>query len=207
MFQSPDYLLFAQHGWADTSVTMRTLANRLQLQNTVIITPNLGFYRTWWRMNPLIQKVSAIAQHYLNNFPKVPIKIIGHSMGGLIWLDILQKHPELWSRVESLVLIASPVKGATLARLIDPFRLGIGVARELAKNRQDLAENVAKVIPTLSIASNYLLGTDGTISIHSTQFQYAKCVCVSGVSHADLRICPQVISNIRQFWGIHNKIN
>jgi len=206
MFQSPDYLLFAQHGWADTSVTMRTLANRLQLKNTVVITPNLGFYRTWWRMTPLTQTVSAIAQHYLHNFPRVPIRIIGHSMGGLIWLEILKTHPELWSRVESIVLIASPVKGATLARMIDPFRLGIGVARELGKSRQDVAENIAKVIPTLSIASNYFLGTDGTISIRSTQFQYAKWVCVSGISHADLRICPQVIRAIRLFWGIPNQI-
>ncbi|PNW56633.1 UNVERIFIED_CONTAM: alpha/beta hydrolase [Euhalothece sp. KZN 001] len=202
MRQSPDYLLFAQHGWADTSVTMRTLSNRLQLRNTVIITPDLGFYKTWWRFNPLIQKVSTIAHYYLENFPDVPIRIVGHSMGGLIWLEILKQYPQWWERVESLVLIASPIKGAELARIIDPFRLGIGVARELAKNRQSLAETIAKDIPTLSIASNYFLATDGTISVRSTQFQYAKCICLSGVSHADLRIDPQVINSIREFWGI-----
>ncbi|MFP4133021.1 MAG: serine aminopeptidase domain-containing protein [Halothece sp.] len=202
MFNAPDYLLFAQHGWADTSVTMRTLANRLRLENTVVITPNLGYYRTWWRIEPLIAQVSAIAQYYFKNFPHVPIRIIGHSMGGLIWLEILKNHPEWWSRVESLVLIASPIKGAELARMIDPLRLGIGVATELAKNRQTLAENIAKVIPTLSIASNYFLRTDGTISVRSTQFNYAKCICISGVSHADLRVAPPVIHSIREFWGI-----
>ncbi len=202
MFNAPDYLLFAQHGWADTSVTMRTLANRLRLENTVVITPNLGYYRTWWRIEPLIAQVSAIAQYYLHHFPHVPIRIIGHSMGGLIWLEILKNHPEWWSRVESLVLIASPIKGAELARIIDPLRLGIGVATELAKNRQTLAENIAKFIPTLSIASNYFLRTDGTISVRSTQFNYAKCICISGVSHADLRIAPPVIHSIREFWGI-----
>ncbi|NBD34062.1 MAG: alpha/beta hydrolase [Cyanobacteria bacterium] len=206
MFQTPDYLLFAQHGWADTSVTMRTLANRLQLANTVVIAPNLGFYRTWWRMRPLIAKVSAIAQNYLNNFPTVPLRIIGHSMGGLIWLEILNQNPHWWERVESLVLIASPIQGAELARIIDPFRLGIGVAKELATNRKKLAETIAKAIPTLSIASNYFLGTDGTISVRSTQFQHAQCICISGVSHADLRIDSQVITNIRQFWNIDPKI-
>jgi pimeloyl-ACP methyl ester carboxylesterase len=202
MLKSPDYLLFAQHGWADTSVTMRTLANRLQLENTVVVTPNLGFFRTWWRMSPLIAKVSAIAQSYLDRFPTVPIKIIGHSMGGLIWLEILHRYPQWRQRVESLVLLASPIQGAELARMIDPFRLGIGVAGELAVNRKNLAENIAKEIPTLSIASNYFLGTDGTISVRSTQFQHAKWICVSGVSHADLRICPQIIPPIREFWGI-----
>lgn len=206
MFQTPDYLLFAQHGWADTSVTMRTLANRLQLANTVVITPNLGFYRTWWRMRPLIAKVSAIAQDYLENFPTVPIRIIGHSMGGLIWLEILNQHLEWWQRVESLVLIGSPIQGAELAQIIDPFQLGIGVAKELARNRKNLAETIAQAIPTLSIASNYFLGTDGTISVRSTQFQYAQWVCVSGISHADLRIAPQVITNIRQFWKLDSKI-
>jgi len=203
MLQAPDYLLFSQHGWADTSVTMRTLANRLQLENTVIVTPNLGFYRTWWRLNPLIEEVSAIAQYYLENFPNVPVRVIGHSMGGLIWLEILKLYPQWRERIESLVLIGSPIKGAELAKLIDPFRLGIGVAKELARNRQSLAESIAQDIPTLSIASNYFLGTDGTISVHSTQFQYAKCILVSGISHADLRICPQVIASIRDFWGIN----
>lgn len=206
MLQPPDYLLFAQHGWADTSVTMRTLANRLQITNTVVITPNLGFYRTWWRMPPLIKKVSAIAQNYLEKFPTVPIRIIGHSMGGLIWLEILNEHPEWWHRIDSLVLIASPIQGAELARIIDPFGLGIGVAKDLALNRQPLAETIAQTIPTLSIASNYLLGTDGTISVRSTQFQHAEWVCVSGISHADLRIAPPVITNIRQFWNLAPKI-
>ena len=121
-------------------------------------------------------------------------------MGGLIWLDILEKHPQWWDKIDSLVLIASPVKGAELAKIVDPLRLGIGVARELGANRQFLAEKIAQHIPTLSIASNYLLGTDGTISVRSTQFNHAKCVCIAGVSHADLRICPQVITSIRQFW-------
>lgn len=206
MFQTPNYLLFSQHGWADTAVTMRTLANRLQLENTVVITPNLGFYRTWWRMRPLVKKVSAIAQYYLDHFPTVPMRIIGHSMGGLIWLEILENHPQWWERVESLVLIASPIQGAELAKIIDPFGFGIGVARELALNRQLLAEKVAKTIPTLSIASNFFWGTDGTISVRSTQFKYAKWICVSGVSHADLRICPEVITAIRQFWGIEPRI-
>ena len=206
MLQTPDYLLFAQHGWADTSVTMRTLANRLNLENAVVISPNLGFYRTWWRMRPLIIKVSAIAQYYLENFPQIPLRIIGHSMGGLIWLEILNQNPHWWERVDSLVLIASPIQGAELARIIDPFQLGIGVARELAMNRQTLAETIAKAIPTLSIASNYFLGTDGTISVRSTQFQYAQCICVSGVSHADLRVAPEVITHIRQFWQQDSKI-
>lgn len=205
MLQSPDYLLFSQHGWADTSVTMRTLANRLQLKNTVIITPNLGFYTTWWRMTPLIEKVTSIAEYYFNHFPHVPVRIIGHSMGGLIWLEILAKHPEWWQKIDSLVLIASPVKGAELARLVDPLRLGIGVARELATNRETIASRIAKLIPTLSIASNYFFGTDGTISIRSTQFEYAKWICVSGINHADLRICPQVIHSIREFWEIDRK--
>ncbi len=198
--QSPDYLLFAQHGWADTSVTMRTLANRLRSPHSVVISPDLGFYRTWWRMRPLINQVSAIAQHYLDNFPYVPIRIMGHSMGGLIWLEILNNHPEWWERVDSLVLIASPIRGAELAKLIDPFRLGIGVAKELAVNRKPIAEKIAKEIPTLSIASNYILGTDGTISVRSTQFKYAKCICISGFSHATLRVCPPVIHSIRHFW-------
>jgi len=154
-------------------------------------------------MTPLITQVSAIAQHYLENFSNVPVRVIGHSMGGLIWLEILNLYPQWRERIESLVLIGSPIKGAELAKIIDPFRLGIGIASELARNRQTLAESLAQEIPTLSIASNYFLGTDGTISVRSTQFKNAKCILLSRVSHADLRICPQVIASIQDFWSIN----
>lgn len=197
-----NYLLFVQHGWADTNRKMLQLARTVAPPNTQIITPNLGYIRTWLRMDPLIDHVEQSALEILAYSPRIPIRIIGHSMGGLIWLEVLKRHPEWWSRVESLTLVASPIGGAHLARAVDPLNIGIGVARDLAVNRRRLAESIASVIPTLVIAGNIDQGSDGTITIESTKFRCARFEVLDGLDHEELRDAPAVAALIREFWSI-----
>lgn len=200
MTKTPNFILFAQHGWADGHHEIATLARTLATPNTHIITPNLGWLRTWLRIEPLIQRVEQVAIETIANYPKTPIRIIGHSMGGLIWLEVLSRHPEWWLQVHSLVLVASPVGGADLARLIDPIEIGIGIARDLGKNRRPIAELIAEVIPTLVIAGDIDNGSDGTITVETTKFSHAKFVCLPGLSHAVLKNHPRVAEIIRDFW-------
>lgn len=127
---TPDFVLFAQHGWADDSKAMAALAHGAATSNTHIVTPSLGWVKTWIRIEPLVQVVERIATEAIATYPNTRIKIIGHSMGGLIWIEVLRRHPEWWSQLHSLVLIASPVGGADLARIFDPLGLGIGMARD-----------------------------------------------------------------------------
>jgi alpha-beta hydrolase superfamily lysophospholipase len=61
------------------------------------------------------------------------LRIIGHAMGGLIWLEILNRYSKWRSQVYSLILIASLLGKASLARIIDLFRLEIGISRNLEK--------------------------------------------------------------------------
>jgi hypothetical protein len=60
--------------------------------------PNLGWWRTWGEFAPLKQKVEEDAQALIAQYPLASMDIIGHSMGGLIWLEILTDHPEWWSK-------------------------------------------------------------------------------------------------------------
>ncbi len=198
---APDFVLFAQHGWADGSKDIATLARAAATPNTVIVTPDLGWVKTWIRIEPLIQHVERIAIDAIANYPNTPIKIIGHSMGGLIWIELLSRHPDWWSKVHSLVLIASPVGGADLARIFDPLGMGIGMARDLGLNRREMAELIAEVIPTLIIAGDIDNGSDGTITVGSTKFSYAKFVCLPGLSHAVLKNHPDVVKTIQDFWA------
>ncbi|WAL60268.1 alpha/beta fold hydrolase [Thermocoleostomius sinensis] len=201
---TPDFLLFVQHGWADDNRAMIALAHQLVDASTRIIAPNLGYIQTWIRIAPFIQTVETIAQDNLAQYPEVPFKIIGHSMGGLIWLEVLHRHPEWWPKVHSLVLIASPVGGADLGRMIDPFNLGIGIARDLGKDRKSIAEVIAAAIPTLVIAGDYDQGSDGTVPIACTQFSHARFICLTDLSHPALRNHPLVVSTIRDFWEDFN---
>ncbi|GAB4379212.1 MAG: hypothetical protein Kow00121_32910 [Elainellaceae cyanobacterium] len=197
---SEEFVLFVQHGWADDNRAMLALAFDLVAGSVPVVAPNLGYLQTWIRIAPLIDTVEAIATANLASQPDLPIRIVGHSMGGLIWLEILNRHREWWSRVHSLVLVASPVGGADLGRLIDPLNLGIGIAADLGTNRKAIAAEIASVIPTLVIAGDVDGGSDGTVPVTCTRFANARFICLPGLSHPVLRNHPQVTLTIRDFW-------
>jgi hypothetical protein len=200
VIDAPDFILFAQHGWADGAKAIATLARTVATPKTLIVSPDLGWINTWIRMEPLIQRVEQIALDTITQYPETPIRIIGHSMGGLIWLEVLSRHPEWWLKVHSLVLVASPVGGAHLARFIDPLEIGIFMARDLGKNRREIAELIAEVIPILIIAGDIDNGSDGTVTVQATKFSHAKFVRLPGLSHPVLKNHPRVAQTIRDFW-------
>ncbi|MEO1068884.1 MAG: alpha/beta hydrolase [Cyanobacteria bacterium J06638_6] len=198
-----DYLLFAQHGWADTNQSMLRLAQQLASENAQVVVPGLNYAMTWLRMDPLVDEVDAIATSALAQYPDLPLRIVGHSMGGLIWLEVLNRHPEWWQRVDYLVLVGSPVGGADLGRILDPLQVGVGVAADLGRDRRPLASRIAAAINTLSIAGDVDGGSDGTITVESTRVPNGQFVCLQGISHAALRCHPRVVDQIRQFWQGH----
>ncbi|MEA5536544.1 serine aminopeptidase domain-containing protein [Crocosphaera sp. XPORK-15E] len=200
MIDAPDFILFAQHGWADTNEEISQLATTLVTPKTKIIAPNLGWLKTWLSLDDLLETVETSSLEIIEKYPTTPWRIIGHSLGGLIWLELLNKHPKWWSKINSLVLIASPVGGADIARIIDPLSLGIGIAKDLGKNRRIMADRVTKIIPTLVIAGNIDNGSDGTIPVSSTKLSYAHFVGLPGISHAQLKNHPHVVEVIQKFW-------
>jgi len=196
----PDYILYAQHGWADVNQGIGKLAAQIASPQAQVVVPNLGFVNTWIRIAPLIDRVEVIAQQTQNQYPEAPLRIVGHSMGGLIWLEVLQRHPEWWSLVDALVLVAAPVGGADLSRMIDPLGLGIGIARDLGMNRRAIAEKIAAEIPTLIIAGDYDNGSDGVVPVECTRFHRASYVEVNDINHDRMKKHPAVAGIIREFW-------
>ena len=195
------FLLFAQHGWADNGKDLNQLAQQLIPKGSQIIAPSLGYWQTWLRIEPLIQKLSLIVEMAIANAPQASLRIIAHSMGGLLWLELLARNPQWLKKTESLVLIASPIGGSDLARIIDPFDIGIGIARDLALNRRKLAETIANQIPTLVIAGDIAHGSDGTIPVESTKIDQAQLVCLPGLAHAALKTDPGLVPIIHRFWN------
>jgi hypothetical protein len=196
----PQYLLFAQHGWADTSRDISKLAQAAASSQAIITAPSLGLIKTFIRIEPLVKRLEEIATQVINKYPDVPIRIIGHSMGGLMWLEVLYRNPQWWSKVHSLILLGSPVGGSNIARIIDPLNIGIGTAKDLGKNRRAMAEKIAQHIPTLSVASDFNLGSDGLVTVENTKFAYANCLLISGIPHHALKFHPDLIPIIQNFW-------
>jgi len=197
---NPEYLLFAQHGWADTGNDIGKLAQDAADSKTLIIAPSLGWLQTFIRIKPLIKKLEKIASETIKDYPHTPIKIVGHSMGGLIWLEVLNRNPQWWHQVHSLILLGSPVGGSNAARLIDPLGIGIGTAKDLGQNRRHIAEKIAQHIPTLSVASDIGWGTDGLVTLENTKFNYAHLQLVSNIPHSAMKYHPEMIPVMQNFW-------
>ncbi len=188
-------LLLVQHGMTDTPRTLTALA-RLLSPEAAIIAPSLGYWRTVWRYQPLLDTVTEAATAALTAHPEMPVRILATSLGGVLWLDVLAAHPEWWPRIERLILLGSPVRGAELARL-----LPTDVGRSLCRDRELIAAQIATQIPTLSLASRTLLGGDGTVSVASTQFRHCQWHCFEGVWHSQLRWHPRVVRYLQSYWS------
>ncbi|PZV15979.1 MAG: lysophospholipase [Pseudanabaena sp.] len=195
----PKLIIFSQHGMSDTNRTMNYLAHQVAPLHSHIVAPNLGFIQTHFEIESLILKVERSAAQAFELYSDIPARIIATSLGGVIWVEVLSRHQEWWSKIESLVLLGSPIGGADLARIIDPFGWGIGIAKHLGKNRRPLAEQITAVVPTLVVAGN--IGSDGLVTTESTKLKHAHFVCLDGVSHPDLRFDPKVVGAIQEFWS------
>jgi hypothetical protein len=197
----PDFVLYAQHGWADNCRAIAEMARLLATPNALVIAPNLGFFKTWLRIEPLVWQAEQSAIDTLNRYPGTQIRIVGHSMGGLIWLEVLNRHREWWPQIHSVVLVASPIGGAGVARAIDPLGIGIGIARDLGINRRPIAERIAKVIPTLIIAGDIDRGSDGLVPVEATRCAHATFICLPGISHPALKNHLSLVAIIQDFWA------
>ncbi|MEM8718642.1 MAG: alpha/beta hydrolase [Cyanobacteria bacterium P01_G01_bin.39] len=200
----PKYLLFAQHGWADTGDQIGNLASSAADSQTLTIAPSLGWLKTFIRIQHLVRQLENIAKEVIQDHPETPIKILGHSMGGLIWLEVLNRNPQWWNRVHSFILLGSPVGGSNIARIIDPLGIGIGTAGDLGKNRRSMAAKIAQKIPLLSVASDIGMGTDGLVTLENTKFDYGNWLLISSIAHSAMRYDPRMIPIIQEFWANPN---
>ncbi|MEL6929161.1 MAG: lysophospholipase [Cyanobacteria bacterium J06600_6] len=197
---NPECLLFAQHGWADTGKNIGKLIESAVDERTKRIVPSLGLLKTFIRLKPLVEQLEQIAREEINQNPHLPIKIVGHSMGGLLWLEVLDRNPQWWSKIHSLILLGSPVGGSNIARVIDPFSWGIGTAADLGRNRRLMASKIARQVPTLSVASDIGMGTDGLVTVENTKFDYSNWVLISDVPHSAMRHDSRMIPIMQRFW-------
>lgn len=149
-------MLFSQHGMTDNNKAMKKLALKVAPNQTLVIAPNLGFIQTHFEIEPLISKLEKIVKREFKQNVDIPARVIATSLGGVIWVEVLSRHPEWWKRFESLVLLGSPIGGSDLARIVDPFGWGIGMAKYLGQNRRPQAEKITVEIPTLVVAGNLL---------------------------------------------------
>ena len=193
-----DTILIAQHGWADNSQAMQRFGETVASPGSLVIAPNLGYVRTWLRIDPLIEIAEAEATRALADHSQARIRVVGHSMGGLIWVELLTRHPEWLERTDRVALVGCPIGGAELAGLLDP--LGLTIGRDLKVDRRAKGEAIAAAVPTVTIVGDLFGPHDGTVSHDSARLENARFVLTPSASHAALRHSPVVARLVRSFF-------
>ena len=98
--------------------------------------------------------------------------------------------------MRSLTLVASPVAGADLARMVDPYRWGVMVAPDLARDRRLLAEAIVHHVPTLVIVGQ----NDIVVPPRETYIAGTTHVLLPNLAHDTIRDHPMTAHVIRHFW-------
>ncbi len=109
-----------------------------------------------------------------------PVHLVGHSLGGVVAVDYLQRASAHAARVGRVVCLGSPLLGSTLARRLQRVRLdtlGLGHAREVLVD--GLApwsgpQQVGVIAGEVSFGLSLLLGrlprpNDGTVAVAETR--------------------------------------
>lgn len=137
------------------------------------------------------------------------INLVGHSLGGIVILHLLDQHPDL--HIDKVVLIGSPVKGSSVARrvhkvpLLRPL-LGQSIERGLLGGAPTFALNRPLGIitgrGTLGISALfYPLGenSDGVVQESETLLENATDRISLPLSHSSMIFSRQCSEYVAQF--------
>jgi hypothetical protein len=80
----PKLIVFSQHGLSDTNSEMRSLAHKVSPPNSHIVAPNLGIVKTYFNIEPLIDRVTEEAVQAFEQYPNIPTRVIATSLSGVM---------------------------------------------------------------------------------------------------------------------------
>ena len=137
------------------------------------------------------------------------IHLVGHSMGGLLSLQMLQEHDE--PRIGRVVLAGSPFQDIHAVRNLmqHPFTqsvVGKSIAQWLAQAKPDVTSRyqIGVIAGDRSVGLGRLIThletpNDGTITVAETQVPGAKDSIVLHVSHSEMLISADVVHQAAHF--------
>jgi len=160
-------------------------------------------------MRAALDEVTAALAARLRSFAG-PVHLVGHSLGGVVVLETLEREGEL--PPGRIVLLGSPVQGSRTARSIaawsvGPQLLGGLAVAELARAR-DRRWSLPREIGTIAGSRSVGLGrmfaalplpNDGTVCVDETRLPGATAHLVQDVSHTGMLLSTAVVDSIASF--------
>lgn len=141
------------------------------------------------------------------------IHLVGHSMGGLVILNMLSRYEDL--PPGRVVLIGTPVKGSdTVKRLrnLPGQKFIFGKVREnlleglqhTPQGRETGVISGTRALGLGQIAGKHVEPSDGTVTVRETELEGRKDSIEMAVSHTEMLISTEVVEQTEYFL-IHGK--
>ena len=152
---------------------------------------------------------SSALSHYISSTFGNTIHLVGHSLGGLVILNMLAQEPD--PRIGRVVLMGSPCAGSHCAsKLLHTPGLskiaGLSIRDSLMKARWELPANVE--IGVLAGNRSFGLGrlipglprpNDGVVSVVETRLAESRDNVTLPVSHSEMLISPSCAAQVASF--------
>ena len=184
------------------SAVMRLLAARLARSSYAT---HVFAYRGRSPVDVSIERLRAFSRHALDGRPA---HFIGHSLGGVLILEMLLRHPEI--PAASALLIGSPVRGCHAGRRLGRARIGrwmMGGSQPLWEEREALwprPEPLGVIAGTLPLGLGQALGrlpgpNDGVVRVAETAVEGMRDRALVPVGHSALLVDRRVAQLAERF--------
>jgi len=152
---------------------------------------------------PFEANVEALAR-----FARAKALFVGHSLGGVLMLDMLNRHPEI--EADAVVLLGAPVRGSLAGRRLGRARLGrwmMGASRSLWEERAarwTRGTPLGVVAGTLPLGLGRALGAlpglnDGVVCVEETTVEGMSERALVRQGHSMLILSGQVGGLVGRF--------
>lgn len=143
------------------------------------------------------------------------LHLVGHSMGGLVILNLLSRFDDL--PPGRVVLMGTPVKGSGIVKRLEKLpgqKLMFGKARDnLLQGFQHtpIAHETGMIRGTRALGLGRIAGRrgepgDGSVTVSETQLDGLKDSVELQVAHSEMLISAEVVEQVEQFL-LHGKFN
>lgn len=184
------------------SAAMRLLAARLARSG---YSTRVFAYRGRGPLDASLERLRGFCRQWLDGRPA---HFIGHSLGGVLIMEMLERHPEV--PAATALLIGSPVRGCHAGRRLALARIGcwmMGASRPLWEEREALwtrAEPLGVIAGTLPLGLGRVLGrlagpNDGVVRVAETAVEGMRDRVLVPVGHSALIVNRRVAQLAERF--------
>ena len=152
---------------------------------------------------------SMALSRYVSSLPSQSIHLVGHSLGGLIILNLLEQNPD--PRIGRAILLGSPCAGSyCAAKLLRTSGLSMLVGRSIADSQRKAHWQTPVTVEIGVIAGNRSLGlgrivpglprpNDGVVTVEETRLAQSRDHITLPIGHSEMLISAPCAAQVAHF--------